>query len=76
MSDFSFARDDQGREVLVGLSVEETEFCSLHRHKLLLKEYLTEEEKVRYLDLMARHDQHRLHIINELAEKKKRGEPS
>ena len=68
MTDFGFAKDDQGREVLVGLSVEETDFCALHRHKLLLQEYLTREERARYLNLMAKHDQHRLQIKNQLAE--------
>jgi hypothetical protein len=72
MSNFSFARDDQGRDVLVGLTAEETTFCTEHRRRFLRNEYRTKEDKARYRDLMAKHDRHRFQIISVMTEKEGR----
>ena len=49
-------KDDQGREVLIGLTVEETAFCVKHRRRLLSTDLDVDGiDKERFMELMEKH---------------------
>ncbi len=53
-----FEMDGEGREILTGLTFDETQFCVEQRLKYIRNDKRSAEEKSRYGALMARHDLH------------------
>jgi hypothetical protein len=51
-----FETDREGREVLAGLTFEQTKFCVEQRLKYIKNEHRSADEKSRYTDLMSKHD--------------------
>jgi hypothetical protein len=54
--------DGHGREVLVGLTVEETEFC-MERSRRFLKGQRDRDGRKKYLELRGKHERARLQVL-------------
>lgn len=50
--------DNEGREILLGLTFDESQFCVEQRLKYIRNDRRSAEEKSRYGKLMARHELH------------------
>jgi hypothetical protein len=59
---WAITKDDQGREFLVGLTIEETSIYMTLAHKYLSK-HLNDEESQIYLKLHDKHEHARLEVI-------------
>jgi hypothetical protein len=58
----ALAQDEQGREVLVGLTIEETEELMGH-YRRFPKERVPDREKQRFRELHDKHEKARLEVI-------------
>lgn len=61
---YAISTDSHGQEVLVGLSIEETEFCMARRRRFMTANRDHDREsKSKFVDLMKRHEAARLSVL-------------